>query len=67
MNSYNKEHIQKKQQRREKKRTEKRSTTADGVIFIFEKVLENWKTIKIYNTIIQMDPASKTDKKVLKK
>lgn len=67
MNPYNKEHIKNKGIRREKKRTEKRSTTAEEVIFIFEKVLENWKTIKIYNTIIQMNPLSKTDKKTIER
>jgi len=58
-----KDFIEKKMDRREKKRTDKRSTTADEVIFIFEKVLENWKTIKIFNTIIQTNPKSQTDKK----
>jgi len=57
------EYIKKKQERREKKRTTKRSTTADEVIFIFEKILEGWKTIKIFNTIIQTNPKSQTDKK----
>jgi hypothetical protein len=67
MNPHKKEHIQQKQLRREKKRTEKRSTTADEVIFTFEKVLENWKIVKIYNTIIQMNPQSKTDKNAIEK
>jgi hypothetical protein len=53
----------KKIERREKKRTDKRSTTAEEVIFIFEKVLEGWKTIRIFNTIIQENPASTTNKK----
>lgn len=52
-----------KLERREKKRTDKRSTSAEEVIFIFEKVLEGWKTIRIYNTIIQTNPASTTNKK----
>ena len=34
------------------------------MIFIFEKVLEGWKTIKIYNTIIQNNPSSDADKKI---
>jgi hypothetical protein len=55
--------IEKKIDRRERKRTDKRSTTADEVIFIFEKILENWKTIKIFNTIIQNNPNSQTNKK----
>ena len=52
-----------KQERREKKRTEKRSTSGEEVIFIFEKVLEGWKTIRIYNTLIQNNPESAIDKK----
>ena len=55
--------IQMKKYRREKKRTEKRLVTAEEVIFIFEKVLEGWKSIKIYNTIIQNNPNSFIDKK----
>lgn len=52
-----------KKERRERKRTVKRSISAEEVIFIFEKVLEGWKTIKIYNTIIQNNPTSGIDKK----
>ena len=52
-----------KKQRRELKRTDKRSVTGDEVIFIFEKILEGWKTIRIYNTIIQTNPNSLVDKK----
>jgi len=62
-----KKFIQIKKQRREKKRTEKRSITGDEVIFIFEKVIEGWKTIKIYNTIIQNNPKSGIDKKKTEK
>jgi hypothetical protein len=47
-----------KKVRREKKRTEKRNTTAEEVIYIFEKILLGWKTIRIYNTIIQDNPKS---------
>ena len=52
-----------KLERREKKRTDKRATSAEEVIFIFEKVVEGWKTIRIYNTIIQVNPLSITTKK----
>ena len=52
-----------KKDKRGVKRADKRSTTAEEVIFIFEKVLEGWKTIRIYNTIIQQNPASTTNKK----
>lgn len=62
-NKYKTEFIQMKKDRREKKRTVKRSITGEEVIFIFEKVLEGWKTIRIYNTIIQNDPTSSIDKK----
>lgn len=62
-----KKHIQAKKQRREKKRTEKRSITGEEVIFIFEKVLEGWKTIRIYNTIIQTNPNSNINKKITEK
>ena len=55
--------IQIKKERREKKRTDKRDITGEEVIFIFEKVLEGWKTIKIYNTIIQLNPNSEISKK----
>jgi hypothetical protein len=55
--------IKMKKERREKKRTDKRSTTGEEVIFIFEKILEGWKTIRIYNTIIQKDPKSQINKK----
>ena len=56
-------YIQKKAQNRAKKRITKRSASGEEVIFIFEKVLEGWKTIKIYNTIIQLNPNSIIDKK----
>ena len=62
-NKYKKEYIQIKQERREIKRSTKRSVTGEEVIFIFEKVLEGWKTIRIYNTIIQNDANSSVDKR----
>lgn len=58
-NQYNK----KKQERREEKRKEKRSIQAEEVIFIFEKILEEWKTTKIFNTLIQQNPNSLVNKK----
>jgi len=61
----NQDYIKIKKERREKKRTTKRLATAEEVIFIFEKVLENWKTIKIYNTIIQTNPNSSINKKTV--
>jgi hypothetical protein len=62
-NIFKKEYIQLKKERREKKKTCKRSIDGEEVIFIFEKVLEGWKTIRIYNTIIQNNPHAKIDKK----
>ena len=62
-NTEKKKYITMKKQRRELKRTDKRSVTGDEVIFIFEKILEGWKTIRIYNTIIQTNPTSLVDKK----
>jgi len=52
-----------KKERRIKKRTEKRAITGEEVIYIFEKVLDGWPTIKIFNTIIQTNPASGVNKK----
>jgi len=57
------EFIRQKKERREKKRTTKRDITAEEILFIFEKVIEGWKTIKIYNTIKQNNPASMVNKK----
>jgi hypothetical protein len=57
------DYVKIKQERREKKRIVKRSTDPEEVIFIFEKVLEGWPTIRIYNTIIQNNPDSAIDKK----
>jgi hypothetical protein len=52
-----------KQKRRDIKQTGKRKATANEVIYIFEKILEGWKTIRIYNTIIQENPNSNILKK----
>lgn len=59
----NEKYIQIKKERRQKKKTLKRSATAEEVIYIFEKILEGWKTIRIYNTIIQNNPKSEISKK----
>jgi hypothetical protein len=63
-NKYKNDFIKMKKERREKKRTEKRAIKGEEVIFIFEKILEGWKTIKIYNTIIQQNQNSLVDKKI---
>ena len=62
-NKYKTEFIQMKKASREKKRTDKRSITGDEVIYIFEKFIEGWTTIKIYNTIIQSNSNSLVNKK----
>jgi hypothetical protein len=62
-NKYKEKYTKQKSERREVKRTDKRSVTGDEVIFIFEKVLEGWKTIRIFNTIIQINPNSSIEKK----
>ena len=66
-NKYKKDFIVMKKDRREKKRATKRDITGEEVIFIFEKVLEGWKTIKIYNTLIQTNSNSAIDKKKTEK
>ena len=56
-------HKKKKEERREKKRITKRDITGEEVIYIFEKFLEGWKTIRIYNTMIQQNPNSNVTKR----
>ena len=62
-NKYKKEFIKIKKERREQKRSLKRNATADEVIFIFERILEGWKTIRIYNTLVQKNQSTNVDKK----
>lgn len=56
-------YIEIKKKRREIKKTDKRKASAEEVIYIFEKILLGWKTIRIYNTIIQTNPNSNILKK----
>lgn len=42
---------------------EDRNATPNEIIYIFEKVLEGWRTIKIYNVIIQNSDFTKITKK----
>ena len=58
-----KDYIELKKKRREIKKTKKRTASADEVIYIFEKILDGWKTIRIYNTIIQNNHNSNISKK----
>jgi hypothetical protein len=55
--------IEEKIKRRENKKKNRRGATQEEVIYIFEKILEGWKTIKIYNTIIQKNKDSDVSKK----
>ena len=64
-NKYKIKYNQIKSDRRAVKRSNKRSITGEEVIFIFEKVLECWNTIRIFNTIIQTNPNSSADKKIV--
>jgi hypothetical protein len=63
MNIHKQHYLAAKRERRIKKRTDKRDITGEEVIFIFEKFIEGWSTIRIYNTIIQNDQNSAVDKK----
>ena len=58
-----KKYIQQKSERREVKKKDRRGASAEEVIYIFEKILEGWKTIRIYNTIIQNNTESTVNKK----
>lgn len=42
---------------------ENRKATPEEIIYIFERVLEGWRTIKIYNIIIQNNKFTKLTKK----
>ncbi len=61
MSNISKNHIQsiqKHQREKDAKKAKLRRATVDEVLFIFEKVLEEWKPIKIYNVCIQNNPQS---------
>lgn len=45
----------------------RKTATTDEIFFIFEKVLDNWSTIKIYNTIKQNNVNSSITKKTVEK
>ena len=63
MNIHKQHYLTAKRERRVKKRTDKRDITGEEVIFIFEKVLLKWPTIKIFNTMKQTTPNSSVTKK----
>ena len=58
MDKQSNQYLHVKKERREKKKMAKRDVSGEDIIFIFEKVLEGWPTIRIYNTIIQSNPSS---------
>jgi hypothetical protein len=60
-------HLVTKAKRREKKRTEKRDISGEDVIFLFEKVLEGWKTIQIYNALLRAHPGEHISKTMVEK
>jgi hypothetical protein len=45
------------------KRKNERHATPDEILFIFEKILEDWKTIRIYNILKQENKETKITKK----
>jgi len=42
-----------------------RKATPEEIIYIFKCVIEGWKVIKIYNTMIQKKPSTKLTKKIV--
>ena len=65
MNKEKEKYIANKKSKREQKRSSKRNLSGDEVIYIFEKTLEGWKTIRIFNTLIQNNPLSNATKEVV--
>ncbi len=65
MNIEQKKYIKQKSERRENKKKDRRRASPEEVLYIFEKILEGWKTIRIYNTIIQTNPLSNVTKKIV--
>ncbi len=55
----------KKEEKFEKRKLERKSTP-DEIIFIFEKTLQDWKPIKIFNILIQQNPNSTITQKDVK-
>ena len=53
--------------RKEFKKKRERIYTPDEVFYIFQKTLDGWKTIKIFNTYIQEKPTSKLTKEWVEK
>ena len=67
VNYFKNKYINEKKERRKDKQINKRKTNAETVIFIFEKLLDGWATIRIFNTIRQTDTSSIITKKQVEK
>ena len=65
MNPEKQSYINNKKSKREQKRTSKRNVTGEEVIYIFEKTLEGWKNIRIFNTLLQNNTSSNVTKKMV--
>jgi len=65
MNKEKEKYINNKRSKREEKRSLKRNVSGEEVIYIFEKTLEGWKTIKIFNTILQNNSSSNVTKEIV--
>ena len=50
---------------KQNKYIENRKATPEEIIYIFERVLEGWRTIKIYNIMIQNNKSTKLTKKIV--
>lgn len=48
------------------KRKLERNSTPDEILFIFEKTLQDWLPIKIFNVLIQQNPSSNITQKDVK-
>lgn len=54
-----------KKSTKKNKYIENRKATPEEILYIFQRVLDGWKTIKIYNLIIQTNPETKITKKIV--
>ena len=63
----NAEYKEKKLKRREKKRSEKRDIGPEDVLFLFERVLQGFRTIQIYNELRKKNPGVNISKTKIEK
>lgn len=57
--------MNKQNNNKKNKYIENRKATPQEIIYIFEHVLEGWRTIKIYNIMIQNNKSTKITKKIV--